>query len=272
MARHMKQPEEGAWPAERDLPAEGVDAGRVPEDERGLFVTPAPFAEQGADSEDRLFSQQDRRVEQLPQPAPLAEQAPAREEPPATADPSEPAEKPQGCLSRLLGFFGPIVAAVLVAAILRTYVITPYVVPTGSMLETIQEGDMLLGESVSLYFTEPQQGDIVTFYSPTDGEILIKRVIAVAGQTIDLIDGEVYVDGEKLDEPYVDGKPTYSLSDYAGSAGITYPYTVPEGTVWVMGDNRTDSRDSRYFGPVDVDDVTSRAFLIYWPLSDFGLL
>lgn len=179
-------------------------------------------------------------------------------------------ERRRGPVARALGFLGPIAAAVVVALVIRTYVVTPYVVPTGSMLETIQEGDMLLGESVTLRFEDPEQGDIVTFLSPLDGEVLIKRVIAVGGQTIDLVDGVVYVDGEALDEPYVNGKPTYSLSDYVGSAGIQYPYTVPEGTVWVMGDNRTDSQDSRYFGPVDVDDVTSRALFIYWPPSDIG--
>ncbi len=175
-----------------------------------------------------------------------------------------------GRLSSVLWFLGPVVAAVIVALLIKTYVVTPYVVPTGSMLETIQEGDMLLGECVTLRFEEPERGDIVTFLSPLDGETLIKRVVAVGGQTIDLVDGAVYVDGERLDEPYTGGKPTYSLSDYAGSAGITYPYVVPEGTVWVMGDNRTDSRDSRYFGPVDVDDVTSKALFIYWPPSDIG--
>ena len=184
------------------------------------------------------------------------------------------AEKDEGSesggLSGILWFLGPVVGAVLVALVIKTFVVTPYVVPTGSMLETIQEGDMLLGECVTLHFHEPEQGEIVTFLSPLDGETLIKRVIAVGGQTVDLVDGQVYVDGERLDEPYTEDKPTYSLSDYAGSAGIEYPYTVPEGTVWVMGDNRTNSRDSRYFGPVDVDDVTSRALFIYWPPSDIG--
>lgn len=175
-----------------------------------------------------------------------------------------------GRLSSVLWFLGPVVVAVIAALLIKTYVVTPYVVPTGSMLETIQEGDMLLGECVTLHFQGPEQGDIVTFLSPLDGETLIKRVVAVGGQTVDLVDGAVYVDGERVDEPYTGGKPTYSLSDYAGSAGITYPYVVPEGTVWVMGDNRTDSRDSRYFGPVDVDDVTSRALFIYWPPSDIG--
>ena len=105
------------------------------------------------------------------------------------------------------------------------------------------------------------------------GETLVKRVVAVGGQTIDLLDdGSVAVDGEVLDEPYVDGAPTESLSSLAGSAGISYPYTVPEGMIWVMGDNRANSKDSRYFGPVSVDDVTARAILIYWPLSDARLL
>jgi signal peptidase I len=64
------------------------------------------------------------------------------------------------------------------------------------------------------------------------------------------------------------GKPSYSLSDQAGSAGITYPYTVPDGCIWVMGDNRTNSLDSRYFGAVRVSSVTSKILCIYWPISD----
>ena len=169
-------------------------------------------------------------------------------------------------------FFVWLAMAVAVGLLVKTFVATPYVVPTGSMRDTIVEGDTLLGERVSLYFGDPEAGDIVTFDSPLDGETLIKRVIAVGGQTVDLVDGSVYVDGERLDEPYTEGKPSYSLSDLPGSAGIEYPYEVPEGCVWVMGDNRTDSKDSRYFGAVSVDDVTSRALFIYWPLDHIGAL
>ena len=165
-----------------------------------------------------------------------------------------------------------LVVALAAGLLIKTFVATPYVVPTGSMRDTIMEGDTLLGERVSLYFGDPEPGDIVTFDSPLDGETLIKRVVAVGGQTIDLVDGAVYVDGEALDEPYVGGRPTYSLSDLEGSAGIEYPYVVPDGCVWVMGDNRTNSKDSRYFGPVSVDAVTSIAVLIYWPLPDVGLI
>lgn len=166
-----------------------------------------------------------------------------------------------------------IVAGVLIAVLLRLFVIGVYYVPSGSMLKTIHEGDLILGERVSLSFEEPKQGDVVTFTSPLNpDETLVKRVIAVGGQAVDLIDGVVYVDGEPLDEPYVSSSPTVSLSELEGSADISYPYVVPEGSIWVMGDNRTNSRDSRYFGPVSVDDVTSRAILIYWPLSNVGLL
>ena len=183
-------------------------------------------------------------------------------------------EKDEGARERGgWGWFVVWLAVAFVAGLLvKTFVATPYVVPTGSMRDTIVEGDTLLGEKVSLYFDEPEAGDIVTFDSPLDGETLIKRVIAVGGQTVDLVDGAVYVDGERLDEPYTEGKPSYSLSDLAGSAGITYPYEVPVGCVWVMGDNRTDSKDSRYFGAVSVDDVTSRALFIYWPLDRIGAL
>ena len=108
-------------------------------------------------------------------------------------------------------FFVWLAVAVAVGLLVKTFVATPYVVPTGSMRDTIVEGDTLLGERVSLYFGDPEAGDIVTFDSPLDGETLIKRVIAVGGQTVDLVDGSVYVDGERLDEPYTEGKPSYSL-------------------------------------------------------------
>lgn len=182
----------------------------------------------------------------------------------------EPQEESRGWGSWLVG---TLALGVVAAVLLRVFVVGAYYVPSGSMLQTIHEGDLILGEKVSLAFRDPEPGDVVTFDSPLEeGETLVKRVIAVGGQTIDLVSGQVVVDGTALEEPYVDGAATESLSGLEGSAGITYPYTVPEGTVWVMGDNRENSKDSRYFGPVSVDDVTSRAILIYWPLSDVGLL
>ena len=183
----------------------------------------------------------------------------------------EPTKNKEGCVS---GFFEIVLTVALglgLALLLRTFVVESYVIPSGSMLYTLQLGDRLIGEKLSYYFRDPEPGEIVTF-EHDDGagnkEILIKRVIAVAGQTVDLRDGHVYVDGVMLDEPYTGNSPSYSLTDSPGSAGITYPYTVPEGHVWVMGDNRTNSSDSRYFGPVSVDDITSHAIFIFWPIGN----
>lgn len=159
-----------------------------------------------------------------------------------------------------------IVVAVGLATLFTRFVMQPYEIPSGSMEQTIEVGDRVFSEKVSYMFGDPVQGDIITFEDPADSErVLIKRVIATGGQTVDLRDGVVYVNGTPLDEPYAQGKPSYDLN-----SGITYPYTVPEGYVWVMGDNRTNSADSRAFGAIPLESVTGHAVLRYWPLDRFG--
>ncbi len=174
-------------------------------------------------------------------------------------------------LAFVLEFLLIFVIALALIFPLRAFVAEYYYIPSGSMQETLQIDDRILSEKVSYYFSTPQQGQIVTFEGVGDeaGQTLIKRVIAVGGQTVDLRGGAVYVDGEKLDEPYTDGKESRPLSN---SLGITYPYKVPEGQIWVMGDNRTNSMDSRAFGPVPIENVTGHAFWRYWPLTSFGAL
>ena len=186
-------------------------------------------------------------------------------------------ETEERALGKVTGALWSLVKLVFVVALvfglswlLREFVFQAYEIPSGSMEETIMTGDMVFAEKVSYYFRDVQQGDIVTFTDPNNSErTLIKRVIAVGGQTVDINDedGLVYVDGVALDEDYTIGL-TYTLSN----SDITYPYTVPEGYIWVMGDNRTNSQDSRYFGAVPVSSVEARAVLVYWPLTDFGLL
>lgn len=164
--------------------------------------------------------------------------------------------------------------AVVVAMIwgLQTFIVCPYAIPSGSMEDTIDTGDYVWSEKVTYYMGDPKQGDIVTFADPEiAGRTLIKRIIATEGQTVELIDGVVYVDGAPLSEPYTGGKPSEPLRNAIG-VSIAYPYTVPEGCVWVMGDNRTDSADSRYFGPIDASTITGRAVAIYWPLDHIGVL
>ena len=146
-----------------------------------------------------------------------------------------------------------VIAIALVATFLiRTFVVEPFVVPTGSMEDTIEIGDQILAQKVSLELGQPvKQGDIVVFHNPdgtSEHDVLVKRVIATAGQTVDLQDGKVVVDGQALDEDYTTGM-SWPLSVQAPAAQVSYPYTVPDGCVWVMGDNRENSADSRYFGP-----------------------
>lgn len=187
-----------------------------------------------------------------------------------TGEHAEP--KRSGIGRTILSIAGTIVLIVVLSWGLRTFVFQAYEIPSGSMEETIMTGDMVFSEKVSYYFGEPARGDIVTFADPEiPSRTLIKRVIATEGQTVDLRDGSVYVDGVKLDEPYTDGLPSYPLTTAYG-VSVSYPFTVPAGEVWVMGDNRTNSQDSRYFGSIPADTITGKAVLKYWPISSFGLL
>lgn len=164
-----------------------------------------------------------------------------------------------------------ILAGIALALVVRVFVAEVYLVPSGSMLETIHEGDRLIGEKITPRFSGVQAHEIVTFADPDgSGMTLIKRVIAVGGQSVDLRDGVVYVDGVAQDESYTEGKPSYPLNSHATnlSNNLSYPIEIPNGYVWVMGDNRTNSLDSRYFGPVSVDAITSKAVVIFWPPSD----
>lgn len=174
----------------------------------------------------------------------------------------------------LPGILFTVILAIALTLFLRYFAIDSYEIPSGSMEQTIQIGNRVIGEKISYRFRDPVPGEIVTFVRKQDGEkvILIKRVIAVGGQTIDLVDGAVYVDGVKLDEPYVGNLPTYPLKPDNPSIVISYPYTVPEGYIWVMGDNRVNSRDSRAIGPIPIEDVNSRAVLIFWPPEDVATI
>lgn len=175
----------------------------------------------------------------------------------------------RGVLKTLVSLLLTVVFVLGLSYLLRTFVLQTYGVPSGSMEQTIMTGDMVFAEKVSYLFRDPEPGDIVTFSDPEiPGRTLIKRCVATEGETITINDsGLLVVDGVVLNESYTSGRPTYPLT-----SDITYPYTVPEGMIWVMGDNRTSSQDSRYFGAVPVSSVIARGVLVYWPLDNFGLL
>lgn len=193
------------------------------------------------------------------------------------SDRSEPQDMPEhrtrekdvGALRQIGEFLVTLAIAFLVAQAVRTWVIQPFVVPTGSMLPTIQLGDQVLANKFVYRFRSPKRPDIVVLDDPTDTVgTLIKRVIGVGGQTVDLQGGRVLIDGVAIDEPYTHGQ----ASDPLTGSMLKFPLKIPVGSIWVMGDNRTQSQDSRWFGPVKLTDVHGRAFYIYWPLSRFGTL
>lgn len=162
-----------------------------------------------------------------------------------------------------------VVCSVLAVVLLFTFVVRIVGVSGSSMRETLQNGDKLL--VVNGYLCgEYCQGDIVIFQKPSfeDGELIVKRVIATEGQTVDIdfAAGVVFVDGEALEEPYI-REPTWL------DEGLEFPVTVPAGCVFVMGDNRNDSKDSRYegLGPLDTRHIVGRAVLLAVPGETAGL-
>ena len=169
------------------------------------------------------------------------------------------------------------VVAVAVALLIQAFLVKPYRIPSESMENTLLIGDRVLVDRISWRFTEPQRGEITVFHPPaplSGGPVLIKRIIGMPGDVISLRDGYVYINGVKLIEPYVRTiggrqEPTDPFTN--GLAwSLQQPYHVPAGSYFMMGDNRTDSGDSREFGPVPRGQLVGHAFWRYWPPGRFG--
>lgn len=170
----------------------------------------------------------------------------------------------QRFLSFAWGVLWRLALFVVVVILVRAFVVERFVIPTGSMLPTIQLDDVVLCEKVSYRFSGgPAAGDIIAFDDPTgSGYVLAKRVIATEGQEVDVRDGKTYVDG--VEDPYAHG------ATMPQAKHVSYPLRVPEGKLWVMGDNRENSKDSRTFGVVDKSRVIGRFVFRVVPLSSFG--
>lgn len=218
--------------------------------------------------------------------------------------PSETQPAPTGthANSRLRGaleWIVVIVGAVIVALVIKTFLIQAFFIPTASMEPTLVgeqrsdgtqgEGDRILVDKVSYRFRDVSRGDVIVFENPdadqfdtvSGGSVgtappadLVKRVIGLPGDTVVFVDGAVTVNGEPLDEPYLpDGTvttPAGGTSTWPHTCTAGDPCTVPDDMVWVMGDNRDNSRDSRYMGPIAQDAIVGRAFVTVWPLDRLG--
>jgi len=159
-----------------------------------------------------------------------------------------------------------VVAFVLVFGVIKPFIIEAFRVPSESMLPTLEVRDRFLANKFIYRFTGPERGDIVVFEAVepnAEGEmdILVKRVAGLPGDTVQVQGGTLLVNGEPQKEPYLN-------TDVVPDVNTPYgPKKVPEGTFFAMGDNRGNSLDSRFYGPVPMENLKGEAFLRFWPVS-----
>jgi signal peptidase I len=163
-----------------------------------------------------------------------------------------------------------IVVALSAAFIVRTFVFQQYVINGPSMRPTLQPGDRVLLNKLSYRAHDVRRGDVVVFdrVQETRHDDLIKRVIGLEGETIRIENCTVFIDGEELVEPYLADDVQAGRCGTSSMASLT----VPDDHVFVLGDNRPESSDSRSFGPIDVDEIRGRAFVVLWPAGNWRWL
>ena len=191
----------------------------------------------------------------------------------------EKAVAPKSSQRNALEWVAVVGGAVLIAVLVRTFVFQTFWIPSASMSPTLVKDDRVIVNKLSYKLHPIHRGDVIVFERPANEPAngikdLIKRVVALPGERISLIDGTVRIDGRKLAEPYVHGLPTVAMPG-CGTGDVTGIDTeqgllIPKGHIFVMGDNRTNSTDARCFGPIDEDLVVGRAFVIMWPPSKAG--
>jgi len=164
-----------------------------------------------------------------------------------------------------LGLRGTLAVAAVVASAgigVREFVAEPFRIPSESMAPTLQAGDHVLVDKVAYGRNRVERGQLAVMHEPGSGELVLKRIVAVAGDTVGIEDGVLVVNGRRSVEPYTD--PSDIDAEYFG------PTEVPLGSVFVLGDNRANSEDSRDFGAVPVTSLVGRVVARIWPVSRWG--
>jgi signal peptidase I len=207
----------------------------------------------------------DREVEEM---EPVARPVPADEPDLEDEDATPVADRRRH--HALLDWFVVIAVALIVAFLVRTFVLAHFVVDGTSMATTLHDDDRVFVNKLSYRLHDPNRGDVVVLHQITGASErdLIKRVIALPGETIEVRSCQVLIDGQPLEEPYLDPE----VVQPGNCGGELAPQTVPEDHVFVMGDNRGGSQDSRALGPIDEDDLVGRAFVVFWPQSHWQWL
>jgi signal peptidase I len=169
-----------------------------------------------------------------------------------------------------------LLAVAICTVVLRAYVVQSFYIPSGSMLPTLQISDRIIVSKLSYDLHDPHRGDIVVFARPPLEDQayadLVKRVIGLPGETISSRNGDIYINGKRLSEPWLPpGPDSYSGALPGGDPHPQFdlpgPVKIPAGDYYVMGDNRMFSEDSRFFGPIPKSLIVGRAVAVVWPLS-----
>lgn len=171
-------------------------------------------------------------------------------------------------LKKCIEFVKELVLIVLVALLITTFLVSHNKIPTSSMVSTINEGDHILTNMLPYYYRNPYYEEIVVFRHGE--ESWVKRVIGLPGDTIDIINGQVYRNGEQLDESAYLREGT--TSEPYGMNPIDFPYVVPEDSYFLMGDNRLVSQDCRYLGAISREDIYGKAWIKIFPFNQLGRL
>jgi len=191
-------------------------------------------------------------------------------EPPDEPTSDDTSRLPAGARA-ILDWIVVIAVALLVAFVVRTFVIAHFVVEGESMYSTLDTGDRVFVNKLSYRLHDPNRGDVVVLHQITGASErdLIKRVIGLPGETVEVRNCNVLIDGRVLNEPYLDPE-VVTPTDCGGDYSLQGP--IPENHVFVMGDNRGGSQDSRAIGTIDEDDIVGRAFVVFWPQSHWQWL
>lgn len=177
-------------------------------------------------------------------------------------------------LRRLGSFFLDILQVIVSAFAIFLFVylliLQPHKIKGSSMEPNFSNGEFLLTDKVTYRFGEPQKGDVIVFKAPPDeNDEFIKRIVGLPGEIISMRSGFIYINGVKLEEPWLDNRPVTFSGSFL-KEGQEIP--VPPGKYFVLGDNRKHSSDSRSWGFVDKEKITGRAWLVYWPPQKAGLV
>ena len=190
--------------------------------------------------------------------------------------------RPQSGARRVIVDYGlTALVAIVMAIVVQSFVVKPYLIPSTSMANTLVPGQRVLVDRMVYRYRSVHRGDIIVFRRPEPpNDVLIKRVVGLPGDLLAVRNGHLFVNGVRQNEPFVDkvdgvAERTDPADPYAGGQpdapwSLARPFRVPAGHYFVMGDNRTDSADSRYWGTVPRRAIIGRAFFTYWPLRRFG--